>query len=346
MIGRGVRLLVGGVMLTIGMLLPGTAAATDSNMQALLNPDGTGMLFADAAAGPFSWERCNQDLSACAPAGDGRELNIGNAPDGSVFRLAGGSPAEVSPVWHGNLQVAAPPRIEGSLSANELVTPVPASWSGGWDGGFDQTQLAACETAAGEHCTSLTDPKFPSGCANGAAFIDPSFAGDFLRVADARFGPDTISPPYAVVSPYGQPIWPADGATAVAMAGQIGPPTHDWKATCGPGLLPGPPAPPSSPEIVEERLAEGSISRTGVGSAKCRPGCRAVMIASRSGRQARVVASVPSVGKPATRSLRLSKTEIKKLGARRVHFVLKLDGKKVAERTVAFPIPRKRGRPR
>jgi len=340
---RRVGLLVGGLAVAIGLSLPGGAAALGRmNMQALLNSDGTGMLVANAGGElSFSWEECDVGLSLCRPVGIGREFTFGDSPDGTVFKLVGGE-GGVSPVWHGNLKILTPPSIEGTLRANELVTPVRATWEGGWDGDFDATQLAACETPTGEGCRSITATKYVEGCANGAAYLDPTFVGDYLRVADSMEGPGTVTTLEAWGSPYDHPIWPADGNTAVAMVGRIGPPTHGWTATCGPPPLPVK-AGPSPSEPVKPRVAKGSISRAGVASVRCSPGCRAVMIARRAGRGARVASTLPSPSGNAlaSRSLRLREADIRKLGPGRVHLVLQVNGKKVAERTVTFLAPKK-----
>jgi hypothetical protein len=338
MTGRRVGVLLTAVTLAIGALLPAAAAALTPGMQPLLNADGTGRLFATAGGTEsFTWEQCAVDQSGCSVVGTGRDFSFGNAPASTVFRLAGGTPGEVSPIWHGNLTIAAPPSIAGKLRANELVTPVPATWLGGWEGDLDQTQLAACATPAGEGCVSLTDPKYVGGCERGGAVLDPSFAGNYLRVADRRLGPGTVETLEAAISPYGHPIWPAAGNTAVAMVGQIGPATHRRSSSCG--------AP---------RQVEAWISSTGIAKVSCALGCEATLVGSHGKRRVHGALTVPSSGAPKvaqpgtdpppSATLRLPPGKLKRLGAGKARFVVEVGGATLASRKLTLPDPKKSGK--
>jgi hypothetical protein len=293
-------------------------------MQPLLSDDGSGRLFVNTSPGPFSpdwsWETCTPDLSSCQPFATGGDISTGSAPANSVFRVSMGSASGLSPIWHGNLSVTASPSIDGQIRANELVTPRLASWTGGWDGDFDQTQLAACATPAGERCVSITEPKYIDGCRGEATVIDPAFTGKYLRVADTRFGPGTFFTLEAAVSPYGHPVWKANGRTAVAVLGRIRRAKGLRKVRCGP--------PP---------LIQASISAQGVASIRCGFDCHAVLIARRGPDGARIGRKVGGTlrGGKAT-ELRFSASALKQLGPGRTHLIVEVNGRRAAQRTVVL----------
>jgi hypothetical protein len=206
------------------------------------------------------------------------------------------------------------------VRANELVTTTPATWSGGWNGDFDQTQLAACATPTGEGCLSLTEPKYVRGCRHEGTVLDPAFTGKYLRIADRRYGPGTIFTLEAAVSPFGHAIWKASGSTSVAMLGRIKQATGPRSAKCGP--------PP---------LIEASISSEGVATIGCGLGCRAVLIAKRGKVRARATRKVfPTrpLGSERPLRLKLSPRALVHLGPGRVHMTVKIDGRQAATRTV------------
>lgn len=332
MFGARMRFLLATAIAVVA-LVPATAQAVsplDVGMQTLYNADGSGRLF--ATGGSQTWERCNADLSVCEAAGSGIEIGTGTAPDGSVFRLAGNGPG---PVWHGNLRIGAPPTVQGTLSANELVTPVRAAWLGGWEGSGDQTQLAVCQTPTGEGCTSISDPKYLEGCPSGGAVLDPSFAGEYLRIADLRFGPGAVDTLEAYTSPFGRPILPAQGNIAVAIVGQIAPATHERTATCGP-----------KPQV------EAWISSRGVAKVSCAFGCAATLIAGHAGRAIRTTLQVPGTGKPlgigapqepqsSGSTLAIASAVLKGLGGGRTNFAVEVGGQIFARESIVLPAAKK-----
>jgi hypothetical protein len=312
---------------TIVALTPATAQARqpyEAEMQTLYNADGSGMLFANGAN--TTWERCNPDLSICESAGTARAISTGDAAPGTVFRL-GGTPT--GPVWHGNLSALSPPGVQGVLSANELVTPVPSTWQGGWEGSFDQTQLAACKTPTGEGCISISANKYVDGCPGGGAILDPSFVGDYLRIADGRFGPGAVETADAYTSPYDHEIWEPNGRTAVAMLGQIAAATHERTATCGP-----------------KPLVEAWISSSGVAKVSCVYGCEATLVAGHGGRTVRTTRPVPATGptpskelEPSGYTLAASSGALKRLGGGRTNFAVEVGGQIFARKSVKLPSP-------
>ena len=208
-----------------------------------LNGDGTGMMIAgpDPPGRTWSWEICPSGGSSCAPFASGTSVSTGDASTGTVFKATAndGSIATTRP-WLGRVAAINPPWVAGELRADALVTPVPGTWSGGWEGDFNGAQLAACRGSDGSGCTSLTNPSYFGACSGGAAVIDPFFTGWYLRVANTRYGPDTAFEAIAVSSPYGAQIWPADAITSVAVVGRIEPAAGPRAANCGP---------PSGPSI-------------------------------------------------------------------------------------------------
>ncbi|HEX8690082.1 MAG TPA: hypothetical protein VF729_07550 [Solirubrobacterales bacterium] len=279
------------------------------------------MLFVNNIRERWSWEVCAPNLSACSPFGAGREITTAGASAETVFRVSGGGETGLSPIWHGNLSLAAPPSVRGPLRANELVVPVPAIWTGGWDGDFDQAQLSVCETPAGGRCMSITDPKNPEGCRREAAVLDPTFVGGYLRIADMRYGPGTI---FTLEGrfPFGQEIWEASGNTAVAIVGRVEPADGPRTAKCGP--------PPIVPAI---------ITKQGIASVRCPLSCRAVLTARRRGRVASVgrrFSGHPPTPFPVRPSLRLRipQDELARFGTGRVRMSVEIDGRRVARRTV------------
>jgi hypothetical protein len=293
------------------------ATGDEAHMQPLLAADGSGLLFANDADGPFTWEACRSDLTGCVPHGTGREVGTGTAPPGTVFRLSSGSRVGLSPIWNGNLAVAVPPSVTGPVRANRLVTPTPATWRGGWVGDFDQTQLSACRSPDGTRCLAITHPKYIGGCKGEATVIDPALTGRYLRVANVRYGPGTAFTLEGYTTPYGYDVWQVDGRTAAAVIGPIlpaeGPPT----SRCGP--------PP---------LNDASISKRGVATVRCALGCRAALIAQRRGRRA-------ARGRHVSTGLsRFSTVEIRvpglvrRLGPGRARIRVRIQGRTVARRTV------------
>lgn len=297
------------------------AGAVGVEVQALLREDGSGsLLVGNPEEAHWSWEACSPDLSSCRPFGRGWEISTAGVAAETVFRVSGAGKTGLSPLWRGNLAVLAPPSVRGPLRANELVTPVPASWDGGWDGDFDQTQLSVCARPTGGPCIAITEPKNPNPpCPDEAAVLDPAFAGRYLRIADRRFSLDTGFT-YEGVFPFHRSLWASDGQTAVAMLGRIAAANGPRTAGCGPGPL---------------RLA--SISKRGVAQVRCPLGCRAVVIGRRDGFVARVArwASPRGPFGPAA-VLELSTRLAQRLGEGRVRMTVEVDGRRAARRTVVL----------
>jgi hypothetical protein len=167
---------------------------------------------------------------------------------------------------------------------------------------------------------SITEPKYIRGCRHEATVIDPVFIGKYLRVADMRFGPGTFFTLEAAVSPYGHAVWQENGRTATAIVGRIQRATGPREARCGP--------PP---------LIQASISAQGVGSIRCGFDCHAELIARQGADTARSVRKIGGTlsGGGATK-LGLSAKALKRLGPGRTHLIVRVNGKRAAQRTVVL----------
>ena len=272
----------------------------------------------DPAGETWTTDACTQDGTGCVPFATGQMVNTAGAAAGTLFEaISSDGATATSPVWHGNVSAASPPSITGAVRANSLVTPVPATWVGGWTGDFDQTQLAACVTSDGGECTTLTDTHYIGGCPGGAAVIDPAFVGQYLRVADQRFGVGTEFAAYAVGSPYSPLlVWAAGPTTSVAIVGKIGPAT-------------GPPAADCSPPLAIEITPHGSVTiPRGYGPST------ASLRATRGRQHQRITRTIAGL-KPVT--LRLSRNQLKRLGAGTATFELTINGFPYAYRVIHTP---------
>lgn len=332
--GRSIRK-AGGVLAVVlglwaGALGVDSVNAAEVSMQALLNDDGSGRLFANTGGDSMPWESCSPDLTDCVPFGSGREITTAGAPPDRVFRVGIGGSAGRSPLWRGNVASLGPPSVRGAIRANELVTPIPGQWSGGWEGEPDFMQLSACPTASGENCVTLTHSHFPGRCAEESAVLDPAFVGDYLRVADLRAGAGPhYMLMYAVGSPFGLDLWVPGPRLSAAIVGRIAPATGPRTATCGP--------PP---------LNSASISKTGVATVECGLGCRAELIARYGRLKAR---GMRKLARERALPLRLGERPIPLRGPTKlklpgwmsvgtgegsVHLTVRIDGKPVARRSV------------
>jgi hypothetical protein len=203
------------------------------------------------------------------------------------------------------------------VRANALVTPVAGRWSGGWNGDFDQLQLAACTSPQATDCTPLSDPPYYVGCAHEAAVIDVGFTGRYLRVADRRLGVNTVFPALALLSPFGSQAWPTGPTTSAAIVGRIAPASGPRTARCGP--------PP---------LISATLSDHGVAKVRCGVACVVVLRVQRKRFSARVEQTLP---RPGSATIRLPLETRRNLGRAKALFSLEVDGRLFAKRTVKQP---------
>lgn len=318
--GKRSAFAIAGVAATCLFLHAPAGAAAD--IQQVLQDDGEGLMNANGPINPagqtWAWEVCPEDGSPCSPFASGRSITTAGAPPDAFFRATSSLGFVFSTrVWRGTVTGQGPPSVSGPVRANELVTPLAGFWQGGWDGDYDQFQLAACTDAGGTDCSSLTHAHYPRACPGGAAVIDRRFTGLYLRVADRRLGPDSVFPAYAVTTPYGHPAWQPNRITSVAMLGRIAPAAGPRAASCGP------------PEL---RKPRATIDRRGFASVRCEWFCRAVLNA-RHGRKVRRIASSLRASFSSQR-VRLPKGALSGWPAGDVVYVVKIDRRVVAKRTL------------
>lgn len=231
----------------LALASPSVGFAETATVSAHLMQSGSGQMIVNSQLNPenetWSWEACDPRLTSCERFAGGRIVSTAGSTPPTVFRATSSRGlTALSPVWRGRVASVKPPSVRGRLVANALVTPVAGSWKGGWKGGDDNFQLAACIQPSGRECTTLTHLNYPRRCPRMAAVLDPAFAGRYLRVADRRLGPGPhVRALYAVRSPYGHRVWPRGRTTSVAIVGRIAPATGPRTATCGPPPLDAPP---------------------------------------------------------------------------------------------------------
>jgi hypothetical protein len=306
------------------------AAQAAPTVQETLRSDGSGLMIANGSSNPptqtWSWELCAADLTACTPFGTGQMIETGNAPADSAFTATSNLGALAhSRIWHGTVSSVGPPSLSGAVRANELVTPVPGQWQGGWTGDYDLTQLAACATPAGEGCITLTDTHYPPRCPKGAAVLDPAFTGRYLRVANRRYGAESVFPAIAVPTPYRGEAWPQDAITSVAVVGRVARATRARRINCG--------APP---------VNRAEIGKEGIALVHCELGCRVGVLARGSDGKARLSRKLrPTRPYPLRRGggveLRLPAKRLAALGPGRVRITVRINGARMARRTVSLP---------
>jgi hypothetical protein len=326
------RLVCMGILLaTLGVIVAGPAQARwRSEIQPLLNSDGTGSMFVGWGTAPWTWEACTSKLKDCEPFAKGQEVQTAGAPAGTVFRVTDGEgEVGLSPVWLGALKAVVPPKVTGAIEANGFVSPVQGAWSGGWLGEAGKLQLSACITETGEQCVSISNPQ-RLACAPSASFsIDPVFAGWYLRVADwhvagAAFTDDYTGPPPWENRNWGfEEVLRRSPTTAVAIVGQIAPPVNAPAGECGP-----PPAPTAT------------IDTEGIARIECAAGCSVVLAGTRKGRRQFVTRQISeqSLLRPAhTLELKLPRTAMARLGTGKIRLTVEIDGTRWAQRTIRTP---------
>jgi hypothetical protein len=243
-----------------------------------INPDGTGGLDANVSGGPVgqtasvSWEACPPG-TACTPItprqGFTPSVLTGTATPGTVYVVTatiGSQTAKATSVpWLGLVRAVTAPAIQGNLRVGGLVTPVGATWSGGWGNDASLLQLQVCRTASGAGCVVIADSYYWSKCPGTGAVLTYDFVSQYVRVVEERIGRSTPFPAFAITgSPGGlRPIEPGPTAEA-GVAGPIA--AAPWKpeSTCG---LP-------SPRVTIFKRAKLHGKRLEIGQVGCFQSCQ------------------------------------------------------------------------
>ena len=179
---------------------PPASAQRAAITQQGFGPDGLPRLVAnpipDGGQGHVvAWRACAPS-APCGPVGSGaadeRALATGDVPAGTVFEAdvadaSGQITTARSTPWLGRVTAIKPPWATGALKVGQQVTPVPATWSGGWTGDGDLLGLEACRDRAGTRCETLSAERagLPT-CPGAGAVIAPRYAGWWIRAVDAR----------------------------------------------------------------------------------------------------------------------------------------------------------------
>jgi len=344
---RGVGVVVLVSVAALALWAATGAFADDATTQAILLPDGSGSIIANATNNPsrtWSWDVCAPDGTGCTPFGSEQQITTAGAPADVVFEaIASDGPNSTSPVWHGTVSPETPPSVSGLIQANDLVAPVAGTWSGGWDGDYDIFQLAACQSADGSDCTTLTDAGYVDGCPNSAAVIDPAFTGDYLRVADMRVAAETAFGGVGRITPYGSDVWAAGPTISVAVVGQIAAAIGPRQASCGPPPLDGSAAPaptqqgptpstgPSGASAPPTSRSTASLSKTGLARISCANAC-AIELTASHGRRA--VHMRRTLGAASQITLQIPISKLRRLGHGRTTFTVTIDGAPAATRSI------------
>jgi hypothetical protein len=303
---------------------PAIAGSSVLRLQTTIAPNGSGFVSATNSAGPWTWESCEPEMRLCHLIGRGRKIEAQDRDVGNLFRVRSQGLTGLSPVWRGRPVNVRPPSLWRLPSDELFVSPTPGVWRGGWEGEYSQVQVAVCAEQAISTCTPVTNTHYSRSCQIGSSFglNSAQLTGLYLRVAEKRLGTESpIEPAYAVSSPTIGPVWPKDGSTAVAILNLLRPGDLPAGEECGP------PAP-----------GRGFVSPHGVAHAECQGGCLMRFEAVGQGRHlglARMLSPRDPLTVPPMTTLQFPPPKVKgRLGAGGVKYVLRLDGRVVAKRSV------------
>jgi hypothetical protein len=309
------------VLLASFYLAPRASAAEKPEIRVSVDENGSGTLVVNPGA--WNWENCTPGLSHCVSLGPAQDISTLGVEPNTRFRVTrpGVEETAISPIWQGDVANIEHPAVSGTIRANELVTPVAGKWTGGWEGDYGATQLAACVNGNGTECTNFADPLESSAehpCPNGAAILDPALTGDYLRVAERQVYPDPVGS--AVWSAErGLPVWQESAATSVAVVGQIAPAE-------GPGIR--------TPSCGPPLNMSSFISMRGIATVHCTFGCQAVLSARSRRATVRLERRLKAMPHGASRNLTLSKRSVAHLQLPIAKLTLEINGKRTSQRVV------------
>jgi hypothetical protein len=168
-------------------------------IQAVFDNVGNPLLVAnfspDGSLATPHWSICSPDSEApcmIAASKDG-SLEPGPEPAGTRFvataRYAGRT-YSAAVTWQGRVQAVSAPALGGIAREGRVVTPLPARWTGGWGGEFDQLGVEVCASASGTNCRLLGGGEL--GCPDDTSRprLRGWFTGWYLFALDARLAKD------------------------------------------------------------------------------------------------------------------------------------------------------------
>ncbi|MBV9802710.1 MAG: hypothetical protein JO130_05950 [Solirubrobacterales bacterium] len=258
MSGRRV-LVLGALVVCSGTVATGARFAPAANrtriprygvdIQAVFTAAGNPLLVANfspngALATPH-WSICapppQGTCTAAATVSKVDTLAPGPEPAGTRFiaraRHAGRT-YSASVTWLGRVQALTAPALEGAPKQGGIVDPLPAQWTGGWSGDFDQLGVEACATPSGTHCRMLGGGEF--GCPDNTSKprLRGWFTGWYVFALDARLSRDELCGGTGYDANADLPVWKV-GQTVVRsppLARITGPPRPTVRFL-RPGLL-------------------------------------------------------------------------------------------------------------
>lgn len=192
-------------------------------IQAVFNGAGNPVLAAnfnpDGSLATPHWSICSPDsqglCTAAAPTG--HILQPGLEPAGTRFVATAsyaGRTYSAAVTWHGRVQAVSVPGLGGTEREGGVVDPLPARWTGGWGGEFDQLGVEACVTASGTRCRMLGGGEL--GCPDHSSRprLRGWFTGWYLFALDARLPKDEACAGTGYSTNADLPLWPV-GETVV-----------------------------------------------------------------------------------------------------------------------------------
>lgn len=177
------------------------------------------------------WSICSpSSQGACtAAASKNQELEPGPEPAGTRFvataRYAGRT-YSAAVTWEGRVQAVSAPALGGIAREGRVISPLPAEWTGGWQGDFDQLGVEACATANGTRCRMLGGGEL--GCPDNTSrpLLRGWFTGWYLFALDARLPVNDACAGTGYAANADLPLWPIGQtiASSPALAKITGPP--------------------------------------------------------------------------------------------------------------------------
>lgn len=208
-----------------------------------------------------SWSICGPaDVNTCTPttANHEGELTAGPTPAGTVFQATATyndhSYTARSATWQGTVRAITPPRLEGPARYNSAVTPLPATWAGGWGSEFDLVSVQACRTRDATHCVNLS-PQKGYGFSDQPPIVGAWFTGWYLFAFDQRLARDTA---------FAEPAYLSAAAIPPVKASQIVARSAPSGAVIGP-------APPKVSILTNASISDGRVL---VARVRCAVRCR------------------------------------------------------------------------
>jgi hypothetical protein len=205
------------------------------SIQDVFNAAGNPLLIAnfspDGSLATPRWSICLPDSGGpCTPAATkDHALEPGPEPAGTRFVATAsyaGRTYSAAVTWQGRVQAVSAPTLGGTPREGGVVDPLPARWTGGWDGDLDQLGVEACATARGTRCRMLGGGELGCPDRTSRPRLRGWFTGWYLFALDARLSTESVCAGTGYITNADLPLWKV-GETVVrspALARITGPP--------------------------------------------------------------------------------------------------------------------------